>query len=292
MVKNWRWNNLFSMPPFLSDSSTPPADDGASVGDWQRSRRGALNERAQKQALTQADYQPGQATTGGQTNLNITRRELSDAGADRLANARGLRDSAAALNQARNEQRSDKQQLSVGNALRQARQIRRDEQQQARSGKTDALGAAVASVAGQTITAEFLKQSWLNLITSFGLTLLYINFHYVARYFAGSQMFCRFGMEWFSVGKLAGGSENTSAASKPAAPKAESSDNKPAAPAAAGGKSAKEYATELASKPIELLELMVLGLCDILALTILVGAAVFIFFIVGGWLPIVINAVT
>ncbi len=48
-------------------------------------------------------------------------------------------------------------------------------------------------------TSEALKQSWLNLIDSYGLTLLYINFHVFSRFVFGPKMFCKLGHEW--VGK-------------------------------------------------------------------------------------------
>jgi hypothetical protein len=47
-------------------------------------------------------------------------------------------------------------------------------------------------------TAELLKQSWLNVISSYGLTLLYINFHFVAKYIGSIRLFCDFGEEWTS----------------------------------------------------------------------------------------------
>ncbi len=45
-------------------------------------------------------------------------------------------------------------------------------------------------------TAELLKQSWLNVISSYGLTLLYINFHFIAKYIGSLKLFCDFGEEW------------------------------------------------------------------------------------------------
>ncbi|MFH1098408.1 MAG: hypothetical protein V1723_00545 [Candidatus Uhrbacteria bacterium] len=47
-----------------------------------------------------------------------------------------------------------------------------------------------------TLTANFLRGAWLQLLPTFGLTLLYINFHFIARYMAGSQKFVDFGSEW------------------------------------------------------------------------------------------------
>lgn len=43
------------------------------------------------------------------------------------------------------------------------------------------------------LTGELLAWSWRSLIATFGLTLLYINLHFVVRYIAGSQQFSPFG---------------------------------------------------------------------------------------------------
>jgi hypothetical protein len=43
---------------------------------------------------------------------------------------------------------------------------------------------------------KFLKQSWLNIFETFGLTLLYINFHFILAYVIKSPYFCKFGEEW------------------------------------------------------------------------------------------------
>lgn len=46
------------------------------------------------------------------------------------------------------------------------------------------------------VTSNALKQSWLNLITSFGATILWINAHVFLRYSFGGGLFCRLGEEW------------------------------------------------------------------------------------------------
>jgi hypothetical protein len=53
-----------------------------------------------------------------------------------------------------------------------------------------------AEQAGQQFTGEALRQSWLNLISSWGLTLIYINIHFIGKYFASSRYFSHFGQEW------------------------------------------------------------------------------------------------
>ncbi|MEK7202765.1 MAG: hypothetical protein AAB653_00400 [Patescibacteria group bacterium] len=45
-------------------------------------------------------------------------------------------------------------------------------------------------------TNELLKQAWLNLINSFGLTLIWINIHVFLRWVLGDKLFCKLGEEW------------------------------------------------------------------------------------------------
>jgi hypothetical protein len=45
-------------------------------------------------------------------------------------------------------------------------------------------------------TSNLLYQSWLNLISSFGLTLIYINIHVLLRCILGADIFCPLGYEW------------------------------------------------------------------------------------------------
>ena len=46
------------------------------------------------------------------------------------------------------------------------------------------------------LTAVALRSAWQYLIPSWGITILYLNFHFLARYFAGSTKFSEFGAEW------------------------------------------------------------------------------------------------
>ncbi|MDO8425202.1 MAG: hypothetical protein Q7T01_01675 [bacterium] len=55
-----------------------------------------------------------------------------------------------------------------------------------------ALAAGVDAI-GTKLTGQLLKWSWQYLIPSFGLTLFYINLHFIARYLASSRMFSNFG---------------------------------------------------------------------------------------------------
>ena len=56
-------------------------------------------------------------------------------------------------------------------------------------------GAAV-SAGASLLTGQLLRYAWLTLIPSFGITLLYLNLHFLIRYFAQNKTFARFGTEW------------------------------------------------------------------------------------------------
>jgi len=56
--------------------------------------------------------------------------------------------------------------------------------------------AGAGSNPASTATAKFLKQSWLNLIDSFGGTLIYINIHVLGNRILGKKLFCDLGEEW------------------------------------------------------------------------------------------------
>lgn len=56
--------------------------------------------------------------------------------------------------------------------------------------------AAAAAAAASKVTAVVLRAAWQFLIASYGLTLLYVNYHFLARYLGGSRKFCEFGAEW------------------------------------------------------------------------------------------------
>jgi hypothetical protein len=45
-------------------------------------------------------------------------------------------------------------------------------------------------------TATLLKTAWLNIIDSFGLTLIYINLHVFGHSVFGEKIFCDLGEEW------------------------------------------------------------------------------------------------
>lgn len=67
------------------------------------------------------------------------------------------------------------------------------EGQKAPSGVTSALAPGAIK---KQASAALLKASWINVITSFGLTLFYIAFHFIGAYIARMSWFCKFGEEW------------------------------------------------------------------------------------------------
>lgn len=57
-------------------------------------------------------------------------------------------------------------------------------------------GSKLVGVASRLFTGQVLKSAWQYLLPSYGLTLLYINFHFLARHFAHRKGFAPFGSEW------------------------------------------------------------------------------------------------
>ena len=68
-----------------------------------------------------------------------------------------------------------------------------DKLQEAKS-QVNKEGAAGAGA--KFSTSALLKASWLNLIDSFGATLIYINIHVFLRWVLGEKFFCKLGEEW------------------------------------------------------------------------------------------------
>ncbi len=56
-------------------------------------------------------------------------------------------------------------------------------------------------------TSWLLKAAWLNLIDSFGLTLIYINLQVFLRWVLGDKFFCKLGEEWAPKLAQTGGKE-------------------------------------------------------------------------------------
>lgn len=76
---------------------------------------------------------------------------------------------------------------------------RKSAQQEKPQGKLSQIKEAVKDVIKkgvQKLTAQALRFSWLNLISSLGFTVFYINFHLFGKYIASSDYFSEFGEEW------------------------------------------------------------------------------------------------
>ncbi|MBI2483103.1 hypothetical protein HYV74_02895 [Candidatus Uhrbacteria bacterium] len=55
---------------------------------------------------------------------------------------------------------------------------------------------AAIGMGGAILSAQALRFSWMNLISLFGLPLIYINIHFLGRYFTHVEWFAPFGSEW------------------------------------------------------------------------------------------------
>lgn len=60
----------------------------------------------------------------------------------------------------------------------------------------EAMMASALTSPVRLATSEALAASWINLIDSFGLTLIYINIHVLMRLMTSSDFFCPLGHEW------------------------------------------------------------------------------------------------
>lgn len=69
-----------------------------------------------------------------------------------------------------------------------------------------AAKSAVGSSSGfnpmQKLTASLLKSAWVNLVPSFGLTMLYIDFHWFMNQVLGHKAFVDLGTEWLPVSAI------------------------------------------------------------------------------------------
>ena len=101
------------------------------------------------------------------------------------------------------------------------------------------------SAGASLLTGQLLRYAWLFIIPSFGLTLLYINLHFLIRYVAQNTSFARFGSEW--------------------------------------GSGVAQRAVSTSSTALEYGEIIVLILNDVLILVALIGIAALALFLVWAW---------
>lgn len=99
---------------------------------------------------------------------------------------------------------SDTSPQSLSSLYRQARE-------QSKNLKKNGLGDQATELAAapiQQATSKMLQQAWLNLIDSWGATLVWINVHWILNMVMGDKFFCDLGKEWLpKAGK--GGNEGS-----------------------------------------------------------------------------------
>ncbi|MFA5154874.1 MAG: hypothetical protein WC453_00405 [Patescibacteria group bacterium] len=121
----------------------------------------------------------------------------------------------------------------------------------------EAKGEAAGGLAGAATapvrrgTSKLLQQSWLNLIDSFGLTLIWINIHVFLKMVVGEKFFCKLGEEWASL-----------------------------VPGGEADPLAKEAAAKF-GKPIGTVEAIALALCDLILLLLILAIISLVAMIVG-----------
>jgi hypothetical protein len=101
----------------------------------------------------------------------------------------------------------------ISNLFRQAQQGVKNSMQKEKGGMRKALEVAAAPI--QMGTSKLLQQAWINLIDSFGATLIWINIHVFLRLVFGESFFVKLGHEWMSKagGKGAGATKGAGAES-------------------------------------------------------------------------------
>ncbi len=69
--------------------------------------------------------------------------------------------------------------------------------QEEKEGSASNKAATAVTAPIKQSTSKLLQQAWLNLIDSFGLTLIWINLHVFLKQIFGEKFFCKLGEEWF-----------------------------------------------------------------------------------------------
>jgi len=112
---------------------------------------------------------------------------------------------------------------------------------------------AVSAPISQSIS-KLLRQAWLNLISSWGVTLIWINIHLWLSYIFGEKLFCKLGKEWEDMIPGAGGATMPGIGGLPSKPPVKASN-----------------------------ECCVLGVCNLGCLFIIIAVASLIAMIVGAF---------
>jgi len=86
---------------------------------------------------------------------------------------------------------------NTANSLREA--VMEEKRKAGVKAGTEGVGDKIAAAATAPMrrgTSKLLQQAWLNIIDSFGLTLIWINIHVFLSYVLGEKLFCKLGEEW------------------------------------------------------------------------------------------------
>jgi hypothetical protein len=87
---------------------------------------------------------------------------------------------------------------------------KRKQQQEAQEQEKSSGLKNMAAAPMRQGTSELLKDAWINLIPSWGLTLIWINIHAFLSLVIGKEVFCRLGDEW-TTGGISGGAKSINA---------------------------------------------------------------------------------
>jgi hypothetical protein len=102
---------------------------------------------------------------------------------------------AESLNQARQQARRDQTaQAAEPRTLREAAQTAK--RQRAKAALNEENKTATAGTSANRATGKLLRQAWLHLVDSFGLTLIWIDVHVFLGAVFGNKFFCKLGAEW------------------------------------------------------------------------------------------------
>ncbi|HLC89697.1 MAG TPA: flagellar export protein FliJ [Patescibacteria group bacterium] len=144
--------------------------------------------------------EPQPKTTTDYTRQTIARQKQS------LAESQQRVEQARSKHEKNVEQKSWKRLLSGSRLRQREKELKRQKKQLARLEKLQAV---------QQGTGHLLKLSWLNLLPSFGITYLYIAFHFMMAYFTPlAGLFVKFGEEWIPKQAKAAGGQATKKATK------------------------------------------------------------------------------
>jgi len=103
--------------------------------------------------------------------------------------------------QAGNPVRPNSDALSLRETVLAEKRKAQSAEAKAENGEASATAAAPMSKA----LSNLLRQAWFNLISSWGVTLIWINIHLFLSYIFGEKLFCKLGKEWEDMVPGAGG---------------------------------------------------------------------------------------